>query len=85
VVVQSFVYRIENDRGSWSGQGTALVHAGGELTLDQVTNLDTVLLTGEGGYAGLGAYLLVDWTEDPPAVEGAIFGGEMPPHPRLPR
>jgi hypothetical protein len=40
-----------------------------------------VILTGLDAYEGLTAYLWVDFTEDPPAVEGAIFEGEMPPTP----
>ena len=81
VVVQSMTYRIDNEGGSWSGQGTALVHHGGDVRRRDETNLDTVVLTGEGGYAGLSAYLLVDWTKQPIAIDGAIFSGTMPPAP----
>ena len=39
------------------------------------------VLTGEGAYDGLSAYLVTDFTETPPMVQGAVFAGEMPPAP----
>lgn len=81
VVVQSMTYRIDNEGGSWSGLGTALVHHGGKVRPRDVTDLDTVVLIGEGGYEGLSAYLLVDWTKQPIAIDGAIFSGTLPPTP----
>ena len=46
------------------------------------------MLTGEGDYQGLSAYLMVDWStwsEDTlPIVDGAVFPGEAPPFPEVP-
>jgi hypothetical protein len=81
VVVEAATWRIENEHGSWSGQGGALIHGGGGIPRDEATNLDTILLTGEGAYEGLTAYVLADWTEDPVAVEGAVLVGELTPLP----
>ena len=81
VVAQAFQLRIENEAGSWSGMGTAFAYGGGAIPIDEAMNLDTVQLTGAGAYEGLTAYLTVDWTEDPAAVQGVIFAGEMPPFP----
>lgn len=74
-------YSIENEAGSWSGLATSLAHyppgdpAG-------VLDLDTVILTGDGDYAGLSAYMLADWTPDVGAdLQGLVFPGEMPPNP----
>ena len=62
----------------------AIVHVGAGISRDETTDFGTVLFTGEGGYEGLSAYLLGDWTEEPVAVEGAVFPGEMPPFPEFP-
>jgi len=83
-VFEAAAWYIENVDGSWSGQGTALVHGGGGIPRDEATNLDTVVLTGAGAYEGLTAYVLADWTEDPVAVEGVVFPGEAPPFPETP-
>jgi len=84
VVAGSLGLRIENEAGSWSGQGTTVFHGGGTIPQEEALNLDTWLLTGAGAYEGLSAYLIVDPTEDPPTVEGVIYAGEMPPFPELP-
>ena len=76
--------RIENEAGSWSGQGTGVSHRGATIPQDEAFSLDTYLLTGAGAYEGLSAYLVVDGTEDPVTVEGVIFAGGMPPAPELP-
>ena len=76
--------RIENEAGSWSGQVTGLIHQGGGIPPDEATNLAAVVLSGEGAYEGLSAYLFIDATEDQIAVEGVIFAGELPPFPELP-
>ena len=78
VLHETTAWRIENDEGAWSGQGSALIHGGANI---DTTDFDTVVLAGEGAYDGLTAYILADWSEDPPAVEGAIFVGTAPPVP----
>jgi hypothetical protein len=84
IVVQALEFRIENEAGSWSGQGTSINHGGATVPEDEALGLDTLLLTGADAYEGLSAYLIVDGTEDPPTVEGVIFAGEVPPYPELP-
>ena len=84
VVLQTLEIRIENDDGSWSGQGTSIIHAGATIPEDEALQLDTLLLTGADAYGGLSAYLIVNGTEDPTTIEGVIFAGEMPPFPEPP-
>ena len=49
--------------------------------------MTVVVLTGEGGYGGLTAHVMVDWTtgsEDTlPSVAGAVVPGEAPPFPEV--
>ena len=70
-------YRLANDGGSWSGQGrNVLFEQGGETMLD----LETALLTGDGDYAGLQVYWVVDFMQDPP-LRGVIYSVEAAPFP----
>jgi len=81
LVVQTDLWRIENDGGSWTGPSTAISGIG-EIPSDVTADLETVVLTGEGDYDGLSAYLVADWSPETGAdVQGAIFTGEMPPGP----
>ena len=80
----SLALRLENEAGSWSGQGTGINHGGSGIPQEEALNLDTWVLTGAGEYEGLTAYLIVDGTEDTATIEGVIFAGEMPPAPELP-
>lgn len=53
-----------------------------DIPSDFTIDLETVVLTGEGGYDGLSAYLVADWNPESGAdIQGAIFAGEMPPVP----
>jgi hypothetical protein len=80
-LLQSDLWRIENDGGSWSGPSTA-ISGFGELPSDFTADLETVVLTGGGDYDGLSAYLVADWAPETGAtVQSAIFTGEMPPIP----
>jgi hypothetical protein len=45
---------------------------------------ETMILTGEGAYAGLTAYLLLDWGTIGRPFTGIIFPGEMPEPPSAP-
>ena len=58
-----------------------IIHEGRGIDRDEETHFSTVVLTGEDAYEGLTAYISVDWTEEPVAVEGAVFVGEAPPRP----
>lgn len=82
VDLQSGTIRIENDGGGWTGSLTSINHfrSGGDPT----TAIDTAVLSGEGAYEGLSAYLLIDFSETPAVVQGTVFAGEMPPFPELP-
>ena len=89
VVPRSVNWRIENEGGAWTGQGYELHGWGSDAPHDGVPFGVTVLmLTGEGDYEGLSAYLMVDistWSEDTlPIVDGAVFPGEAPPFPEVP-
>ena len=78
---RTLAWRIENDAGAWSGQGTELVH--GDATGGSGTS--TLVLTGEGGYEGHTLYLIMDASGEPPfPIEGAVFVGEAPPFPEVP-
>ena len=86
IALQADAWRIENDAGTWSGQGTGLLRGGpdGPGGEDSVET-STVVLTGEGGYEGHTLYLIVDWTtDDAAAVVGAVFVGDAPTAPELP-
>ena len=86
IAFQADAWRIENDAGTWSGQGTGLLRGGpdGPGGEDSVET-STVVLTGEGGYEGHTLYLIVDWTtDDAAAVVGAVFVGDAPTAPELP-
>ena len=67
-------WEITNDGGSWTGINNALETAQGE-DLENFDYSGFVVLQGEGGYEGLGAYLIVDYTTEPPSFRGAIFPG----------
>ncbi len=81
LLIQTDLWRVENDGGSWSGPSTAISGLG-EVPSDITVNLETAVLTGEGDYDGLSAYLVADWSPETGAdMQGAIFSGEMPPLP----
>jgi hypothetical protein len=84
IVPQAIALRIENEAGSWSGQGTSISRGRGAVPPAEALNLDTIVLTGAGAYEGLTAYLVVDGTQDPARVDGAIVAGSLPPYPILP-
>ena len=86
IAFQADAWRIENDAGTWAGEGTGLLRVGPDgPTEGPTTETSTVVLTGEGGYAGHTLYLSVDWTTDDAAtVVGAVFVGEAPTAPELP-
>ena len=75
--LQAGIFEITNDDGSWVGTGTELVEP--TMGIDR----DTVILSGEGAYDGLSAYLLTDWSGNSGDFIGAIFPGEMPSVPTL--
>jgi len=74
-------FRIDNDGGSWVGEGVYFWVNDGEE--DQV-DIETMLLTGTGGYEGLYAYVLTDFSDEPPirgiitSLEPAAFPEPVP-------
>jgi hypothetical protein len=66
---------IRSDEGAWVGTATEYFTP---------TGLETMILTGEGAYAGLTAYLNLDWATIGRPFTGIIFPGEMPEPPPLP-
>ena len=88
VAPRSVSWRIENEGGAWTGQGYELHGWGADDPHQESWGATVFMLTGEGGYEGLSAYLMVDWStgsEDTlPTVDGAVFPGEAPPFPEVP-
>jgi hypothetical protein len=75
-ILQSVSWRLENEAGAWSGVCDALVVADGR------PDPFTCLLSGEGAYQGLSAYLVMENPERPPfPFQGLIFEGDLPPAP----
>ena len=73
-------YDLHNEAGSWRcGYVADLSHGSGLLTSPDADQVNTC--TGSGGYEGLGAVLLLDWTTSPVSVKGLIFPGVVPPGP----
>jgi hypothetical protein len=76
LLAETHGWSLENDAGSWTGEGTAIIHS---AVGEPPTSFLTIELTGAGGYDGLTAVVLVDRTENPPTIEGAIVAGELLP------
>ena len=72
--VQRVTWEITNEGGRWFGPGSAIRGQGFGET-------NTIELTGDGDYAGLSAYLIMDFGLGGGRFRGAIFPGEMPPLP----
>jgi len=72
--VQRSNWEVSGEGGSWIGEGTGLQGAG-------LGEQDAIILTGQGAYEGLTAYLVLDWSLGGGRFRGAIFPGEMPPQP----
>ena len=79
VAVFTAPHRIDNEAGSWSGTGTGVIHAGPGVSDEDALDFYTVLLTGEGAYQGLSAFLIADFAPEVGAdIKGAVFPGEAP-------
>jgi hypothetical protein len=64
VTVETGSYRLSNAGGSWSSASTSIAGNG-------LPAIDTIILSGEGAYAGLTAYLIYDYEKN--EFRGAIF------------
>jgi hypothetical protein len=89
--VESEVFALVNQDGSWAGSSTGLV--GTPARTDLVIGIgpqptdrghhDLVLLEGAGGYEGLSALVEIDWTQDPPVASATVLRGDLPATPSL--
>lgn len=70
----SAIYSIVNEGGSWLCEETRLdpPPATGQR--------GTLVFDGQGEYAGLTAYLQVDWSQAPYQFSGLILSGDEPPY-----
>jgi hypothetical protein len=80
ISVGAGTYDVRNDGGGWlCHYADTLSHGSGLLA--SADNDETVTCVGNGGYEGLTAILVNDWTKDPVTITGLIFPGEVPPVP----
>jgi hypothetical protein len=77
--LESRTYRITNDDGAWTGSGDYIVAGGSEPPgfIEQ----ESVVLTGDGAYDGLVAYLFIEFTSGNPELEAVILEVERAPYP----
>ena len=68
------VYEIVTDGGSWRCAGFRAPIPGP----DGATNVHTLAFRGTGGYEGLSAYILVDWSSSPYAFGALITPNAVP-------
>lgn len=83
MAVNRSAYYLHNDDGGWACSSSNLLEGSG-LYPTQVTG-ETNVCVGEGGYAGLSAFVVVD--ESLPGSHsfvGLIFSGDFPPLPEPP-
>jgi hypothetical protein len=78
IEVSSGTYDVRNDGGGWLCHRAGLYRPGWSPDDD---NDDMVTCVGNGGYEGLTAILVNDWTKTPVSIDGLIFAGEVPPSP----
>ena len=73
---------LTNDRGSWTGTTTGLrVERYEGDGVGGAQGSSTVILTGEGAYEGLTAYVIVEQDIGARDLLGVIFAGDMPSPP----
>ncbi len=70
----SAVYEIVNDDGGWRCAGFRAPIPGP----DGATNVHTLAFRGTGGYEGLSAYVLIDWSASPYAYSALITPNAVP-------
>jgi hypothetical protein len=68
------IYEIVNEGGGWRCAGARAPVPGP----DGATNVHTLVLRGTGGYDGLSAYILVDWSASPYAFSALITPTHVP-------
>ena len=76
--VETRTYRLENDGGVWTGAGTfALAVTEDENLLD----METAVLIGEGEYDGLMAFLFAEYADGNRSFEAVVIEGTPAPAP----
>lgn len=68
------LYEIVNDGGGWRCAGARAPVPGP----DGATNVHTLVFRGTGGYEGLSAYILVDWSASPYTFGALITPNDLP-------
>ena len=71
-------YRLENADGVWTGTGTAAFALGDD---EMLIDIESAVLTGEGAYEGLTAYLLAESVDDDILLEAFVIELEPAPMP----
>ena len=77
--IESRTYRIENDDGAWTGSGISAFAIGSD---EPLFDKDAMLLTGEGAYDGLIAYVFAESVDDEIVLQAVILESEAPPVPQ---
>jgi hypothetical protein len=68
------MYEIVNDGGTWACAGVHAPIPGP----DGATNVHVLALTGTGGYEGLYAYIMIDWSTEPFTFSALITPNKVP-------
>jgi hypothetical protein len=71
------MYEIVNDGGGWACSGIRAPIPGPE----GATNVHVLALTGTGGYEGLYAYIMIDWSTEPFTFSALITPNQVPIEP----
>jgi hypothetical protein len=72
-------YEIVNEGGGWTCSGVRAPIPGP----DGASNVHALALTGTGGYEGLHAYVMVDWSTDPVTFSALITPNEVSIYPEI--
>ena len=75
--LEALALRVVNDEGSWVGTGRGIAS-------QSYGDMQTYILSGEGTYEGLSAFLSVDIAREPGVIKGMVIEGELPPFPEPP-
>ena len=83
LTVTTVVRRVENADGAWQGSAITVSDTVTASGTDDPPTPETVVFTGEGGYAGLTAVVVFSPFANS-QLRGVIFRGSPPPPPALP-
>ena len=77
--IESRAHRLVNEDGAWAGSGTLVRALGDETGLE--VDREEMLLTGEGAYEGLIAYIYADPDDGAAPLKALILEASPPPAP----